>query len=112
MVLLRREFASIQIISIYHSLTGQSKNREERDMKMDKKVRDEIARVAYELYEKRGYTPGNDFMDWLEAEKIVKQKYSKGMAGIVEAIRPTQLLKAIETAKSKSREILTRPLMK
>ena len=44
-------------------------------MNMDKNVHDEIARVAYGLYEKRGYTPGNDFSDWMEAEKIVKQKY-------------------------------------
>lgn len=31
----------------------------------------EVARVAYELYEKRGCSPGYEFEDWLEAERIV-----------------------------------------
>jgi len=32
---------------------------------------DEIAKVAYELYEKSGYTEGRDLDNWLEAERIV-----------------------------------------
>lgn len=32
---------------------------------------DEIARVAYELYEKSGYIQGCDREHWLKAEKIV-----------------------------------------
>lgn len=50
------------------------------DMNMDKNMRDEIASIAYSLYEKRGHVSGNDFADWIEAEKIVAKKYSKGMA--------------------------------
>lgn len=34
-------------------------------------IREEIAKVAYELYEKRGRTDGSHVDDWLEAEKIV-----------------------------------------
>lgn len=33
-----------------------------------------IRKKAYELYEKRGRKPGNAMNDWLEAERIVRQK--------------------------------------
>jgi len=77
-------------------------------MNMDKNVSDEIARVAYSLYEKHGYTTGNDFSDWIEAEIIVKKKYSKGMAGDVNPVKPTQPKRSTESAKSKSRGQLIR----
>ncbi len=79
-------------------------------MNMDKNMRDEIARVAYGLFEKRGYTPGNDFSDWIEAEKIVKKTYSKGMASDVKPVKPAQPVKATASAKSKSRGLSPRPL--
>ncbi len=72
-------------------------------MNMEKNMRDEIAKVAYSLYEKRGYAPGNDFVDWLEAEKIVKMKYSKGMAGNVKPAKPAQPVSSTQSSKSKSR---------
>ncbi len=34
-------------------------------------LRDEIARVAWELYEKSGYIAGREMENWLEAERIV-----------------------------------------
>lgn len=33
-----------------------------------------IEKKAYELFEKRGYTHGNDFQDWLDAEQIVTRE--------------------------------------
>jgi hypothetical protein len=78
-------------------------------MNMDKNMRDEIARVAYGFYEKRGYTPGNDFSDWLEAEKLVMNKYSKEMANSVKPVKTTQPAKTKAPAKSKSRGPLSRP---
>ncbi len=33
----------------------------------------EIRRKAYELYEKHGFKDGNDFVDWLEAEKQTRK---------------------------------------
>lgn len=33
-----------------------------------------IRKKAYELYEKRGKKGGHEMADWLEAERIVKQK--------------------------------------
>ena len=32
-----------------------------------------IEKLAYSMYERRGFTPGNDVEDWLEAEKRVKE---------------------------------------
>ncbi|HXX81080.1 MAG TPA: DUF2934 domain-containing protein [Thermodesulfovibrionales bacterium] len=38
---------------------------------------DEIAKVAYELYEKSGSVHGRDEQHWLEAESIVLARYEK-----------------------------------
>lgn len=46
-------------------------------MKKKKGIHDEIARVAYELYEKRGRAYGHELEDWLEAEKIVMEKHER-----------------------------------
>ena len=35
--------------------------------------REEIARVAYGLFERRGGTHGSDQRDWFEAERILRQ---------------------------------------
>ena len=34
----------------------------------------EVARVAYELYEQRGREDGHDLEDWLKAKQIVKER--------------------------------------
>ena len=39
-------------------------------------ITDMIRKKAYELYEKRGKKLGQDMNNWLEAERIVKQKVS------------------------------------
>ena len=46
-------------------------------MKRKKGLHDEIARVAYGLYKKRGMAHGHDLKDWLEAEKIVMEKHER-----------------------------------
>ena len=46
-------------------------------MKRKKGLHDEIAGVAYELYEKRGRAKGHELEDWLEAEKIVMEKHER-----------------------------------
>jgi len=38
---------------------------------------DETAKMAYELHEKRGKIHGYDLADWLEAERIVLERYAK-----------------------------------
>lgn len=35
---------------------------------------DEITRVAYELFERRGRVHGHDLEDWLEAERIIRAR--------------------------------------
>ena len=40
----------------------------------------EVARVAYELYEKRGREDGRDMEDWLRAEAIVRRQGSRGLS--------------------------------
>ncbi|MBI5409092.1 MAG: DUF2934 domain-containing protein [Nitrospirae bacterium] len=37
---------------------------------------EEIARTAYELYEKSGYIGGRDFENWLDAERIVLTRHA------------------------------------
>jgi len=46
-----------------------------KEVKMD--LHDEIAKVAYELYEKSGRAAGRDTDNWLEAERIVKARYAR-----------------------------------
>jgi hypothetical protein len=42
----------------------------------DAEMRKLIEKKAYELYEKRGRTPGKAASDWLEAERIIKRQYN------------------------------------
>ncbi len=35
---------------------------------------DLIKKRAYELYQRRSYTTGNDWQDWFEAEKQIRQE--------------------------------------
>jgi len=42
-----------------------------RDLSQDE-LNQMIQKKAYELYEKRGRVSGNEWSDWLEAEKIIK----------------------------------------
>ncbi|HZQ68104.1 MAG TPA: DUF2934 domain-containing protein [Terriglobales bacterium] len=40
-------------------------------------VEEEIRRRAYELYEQRGCAPGQDHLDWVEAEREVLARYTQ-----------------------------------
>ena len=39
---------------------------------------EKISRVAYELFERRGFEHGHDLEDWLEAERIVRTRARRG----------------------------------
>lgn len=39
------------------------------------KLHEKIRRVAYDLYEKRGRTCGNELADWFQAEKSCKDGF-------------------------------------
>lgn len=60
-------------------------------------IREEIARVAYELYEKRGKTPGCHDDDWLEAERIVMARHAKKGEG---EVKPAKVGRARTSAKT------------
>jgi len=55
---------------IAKSKTDSKKNPSKGSQAQDRQQR--IARKAYELFERRGYSHGNDLGDWFEAERIVK----------------------------------------
>ena len=63
---------------------------------MEKKIYDEIAKVAHDLYEKSGRVQGRDEQNWLEAERIVLAQYEKG----AKKVRPIISSKA-KTKKGK-----------
>ena len=46
-------------------------------MMNERNLYDETAKVAYELHEKRGKINGYDLVDWLEAERIVLERYAR-----------------------------------
>ncbi len=50
---------------------------------MDNNLHDEIAALAYELFENRGRIGGSDIDNWLEAEKIVRARYAARVSDIV-----------------------------
>jgi hypothetical protein len=40
-------------------------------------TREAVARLAYELYLRRGRQHGNDIKDWLTAERMLKEKLNR-----------------------------------
>jgi hypothetical protein len=44
---------------------------------MKKSIHEEIARAAYELYEKGNRAHGNELQNWFEAENIVMEKHER-----------------------------------
>ena len=46
-------------------------------MMNEKNLYNETAKVAYEIHEKRGKIHGYDLADWLEAERIVLERYAR-----------------------------------
>ena len=57
-----------------HRTTEQKQGGISRSPEKAKVDHEGIARVAYELYEKRGHVDGCDHEDWFKAEAIVKQQ--------------------------------------
>jgi len=55
---------------------------------MKKSIHDEIAKVAYELYEKEGDIRGNDLKNWYEAENIVMKKHEKHAREMKKQVEP------------------------
>lgn len=63
---------------------------------------DEVAKVAYDLYEKRGNIHGQDMEDWFKAEMIVKKRYEKGIKREAKVVKPADRKKSAEKTKPKN----------
>lgn len=70
-------------------------------------LHNEIAKVAYELYEKSGRI-GRDVENWLEAEKLVKARYAKKEI----ATAAKQVAQAAEAAGKKVKETVMKTAKK
>lgn len=68
-------------------------------MKMKKSsiTHDDISKVAYDLYIKRGKIPGYSFKDWIEAEKILMQRHVK------ETEREVEISSSLKREKAKTK---------
>jgi hypothetical protein len=67
----------------------------------------EISKVAYELYEKRGKAENRDLDNWLEAEKIVKARYSVKEKSVSE-----KKVSAAKKTVAKAKKIITELFLK
>jgi hypothetical protein len=83
-------------------------------MDKKKKMYDETARVAYELFEKRGRMHGYAQEDWLEAERIVMERHVKEIeqeADIISATKKKKVPAKTETKTAKtSKKTAEKPL--
>jgi len=61
---------------------------------MEDYLYDEVAKIAYDLHEKRGRVHGYHLDDWLEAERIVLERYAKIMEKEAEEPSKTKAKKA------------------
>jgi len=66
------------------------------------KLLNEIACLAYDLYERRGRAHGFALQDWLEAERIVMERYSGEIEREAAAITSGRKSKTAGAAKTKT----------
>jgi hypothetical protein len=64
------------------------------------KLYDEIAKMAYELYEKNGREEGYELVNWLEAERIVMARNSEREKIETDSFSPPKKKKALSTKKA------------
>ena len=65
-------------------------------------LQEQIRRRAYELYERRGYEPGHESEDWLQAEAELARERTKPLAG--EAVRKNQKRPVTSAGKTKAKQ--------
>jgi hypothetical protein len=71
-------------------------------MDKSKKMYDEIARIAYDLFERRGRIHGYAHADWLEAERIVLERHTKEIEREADIIRTEKGKKAAAQTETKT----------
>ncbi|OGW26018.1 MAG: hypothetical protein A2X59_07990 [Nitrospirae bacterium GWC2_42_7] len=71
-------------------------------MSQEKNIQDEIAKVAYELFENSGRMYGCELENWLAAEKIVMEKLAREKEQDADFIGSTKEKKASGKTKPKT----------
>ncbi len=71
----------------------------------ERDLNEEIAKVAYDLYRKRGMGDGYDFDDWLKAESIVLGEYKKLKRNEIDLMSAVASKKAAERTSKKQKHI-------
>lgn len=71
-------------------------------MNTKKHLYDEIAKVAYELYEKRGCSHGYALEDWVEAERVVMQRYANEIEEEAEIVKTARKLRSSAGTETKA----------
>jgi Protein of unknown function (DUF2934) len=81
---------------------------------MDRLMQEKIAKVAYELYEKRGRQHGHQDEDWLAAEKLVLARIAREgtMKKATDARASAQKMAAGKEIREETRKKPTKPLSK
>ena len=63
------------VLDIVAAVTGEHTKNMITDEQRERPSRDEIARLAFEFYEKRGRHDGHEVEDWLSAERVLRHHY-------------------------------------
>lgn len=71
-------------------------------MQKNKNLYEKIARLAHDLYEKRGKVHGYDLEDWLKAERIVMERHVKEIEHEANVISSVKRPKATKRAEPKT----------
>jgi hypothetical protein len=73
-----------------------------RGVMSERDLNEAVAKVAYDLYKQRGMAHGSDLEDWLEAEKIVMERYVKSKEKEIDVM--SDIAKKIATKKRAKRQ--------
>lgn len=57
-----------------HEKTGTELNSYERREVLERDRRDKVEGRAYEIFQQRGYMPGEDLSDWFTAERMIEEE--------------------------------------
>lgn len=86
------------------STKNENPTRQEVNGRMDDRtIHERIAERAYELYQKRGQSHGNDLDDWLEAERIVLSEHRPSEAAPVLKAKPASGAKSTRKASGEQK---------
>ncbi|MGD0884148.1 MAG: DUF2934 domain-containing protein [Thermodesulfovibrionales bacterium] len=77
-------------------------------MSGSKNLNEKIAKVAYELYEKRGRIHGYALADWAEAERIVMNRHAQEIEDETVIVKAARIKRTASEAEAKTVKTGTR----